>query len=76
MGTPTSLREESIEAAGESVHAVVLNMGNPQVRPPRPAARTRSGFISLGKALEHHRRFPEGTNVEFAHVETPTASAS
>ena len=29
-------------------------------------------FNRLGAALEHHERFPEGTNVEFVQIETPT----
>ncbi len=50
---------------------VVLDMGNPAVRPARPAARSRSAFERLGAALERHAAVPDGTNVEFAQVEAP-----
>jgi diaminopimelate epimerase len=30
-------------------------------------------FRRLGVALEHHAEFPEGTNVEFAEVDSPDA---
>ena len=45
-------------------------MGNPQaiILGPLPDDER---FNRLGAALEHHRLFPEGTNVEFAHVEAP-----
>lgn len=71
MGTPAGLRTERIDAAGEPVEAVVLNIGNPQcvVLGPLP---DDSRFRRLGAALERHRMFPDGSNVEFAHVETPS----
>ena len=39
------------------------------VRRARPAARRRRASAGSAPALEHHALFPEGTNVEFAHVE-------
>ena len=71
MGTPSGVRQASISVAGESVDAVILNIGNPQcvlLGPLPDAAR----FHRLGAALERHSLFAGGTNVEFAHVETPT----
>jgi diaminopimelate epimerase len=71
MGAPSGVRQASISVAGESVDAVILNIGNPQcvlLGPLPDAAR----FHRLGAALEHHSLFADGTNVEFAHVETPT----
>ena len=46
------------------------HMGNPQcvLLGPLP---DEDRFRRLGAALEKHAAFPEGTNVEFAHVETP-----
>ena len=70
MGVPADVRQALISVAGESVDAVLLNIGNPQcvlLGPLPDAAR----FQRLGAALERHDLFPEGTNVEFAHVETP-----
>jgi diaminopimelate epimerase len=70
MGVPTGLRQVSLMAGGESLAVVVLNIGNPQcvVLGPLPEDER---FRRLGAALEHHTMFPDGTNVEFAHVETP-----
>ena len=70
MGSPIGLGQIAFEAAGESLELVVLNIGNPQcvlLGPLPDAAR----FRRLGAALERHQAFPEGTNVEFADVETP-----
>src|SRR5262245_59560110 len=70
MGAPTELRRTSVDVEGESVDLVTLNMGNPQaiILGPLPAD---DRFQRLGAALERHPSFPEGTNVEFAHVEAP-----
>lgn len=70
MGIPSNVRQISLMAGGETLSAVVLNMGNPQcvVLGPLP---DEARFRRLGAALEHHTVFPEGTNVEFAEVETP-----
>jgi diaminopimelate epimerase len=70
LGTPTDVRQERIAAAGESVTASVLGMGNPQcvVLGPLPDAER---FNRLGPALATHAMFPAGTNVEFAAVEAP-----
>ena len=68
MGQPTNLRQATIEVAGESVTASVLEVGNPQciVLGPLPDAER---FNRLGPALATHAMFPAGTNVEFVHVE-------
>jgi diaminopimelate epimerase len=70
MGLPEDLRQVSIDAAGESVRASVLRLGNPQcvVLGPLPNAER---FERLGPALSMHAMFPAGTNVEFAQVEAP-----
>ncbi len=70
MGRPSDPHQTEVVVGEESIGVVVLNMGNPQcvlLGPIPDDAR----FRSLGHALEHHAAFPEGTNVEFAHVETP-----
>src|SRR5262245_53856358 len=68
MGQPADLREASITAAGETVTASILRIGNPQcvVLGPLPNA---ARFERLGPALSTHSMFPAGTNVEFAQVE-------
>jgi diaminopimelate epimerase len=70
MGAPADLREVRISVLGETVTASVLRMGNPQcvIVGPLPDAER---FNRLGPALATHAMFPAGTNVEFAHVESP-----
>jgi diaminopimelate epimerase len=70
MGQPEELRETELVAAGETVRASVLRMGNPQcvVLGSLPS---NDRFARLGPALSTHAAFPAGTNVEFAHVEAP-----
>jgi diaminopimelate epimerase len=70
MGQPEDLRETQLVAAGESVRASVLRMGNPQCI-VLGALPTADRFNRLGPALSTHEAFPAGTNVEFAHVEAP-----
>lgn len=68
MGLPVDLRQVSASAAGESLRLAVMTFGNPQcvVLCPLPDVQR---FERLGPALERHRLFPEGTNVEFAQVD-------
>jgi len=68
MGVPHALDRVPITAAGESLHVVVMDFGNPQavVLGELPA---EDRFQRLGPALERHHVFPERTNVEFAAVE-------
>jgi diaminopimelate epimerase len=70
MGLPTHVHEVSLMAGGETLRVVVLGIGNPQcvVLGPLP---DQERFRRLGAALEHHTKFPDGTNVEFALVESP-----
>jgi diaminopimelate epimerase len=72
MGWPTDLRRTPLVAVGEKLHVVVMTFGNPQavVLGPLP---DDGRFQRLGPAIEHHEMFPARTNVEFAHVESPTA---
>jgi len=71
MGLPIDMKKTTIDAANETVEAVVLNFGNPQciILGPQP---TDERFNRLGAALEKHSFFPDATNVEFATVESPT----
>ncbi|MGH9257713.1 MAG: diaminopimelate epimerase [Vicinamibacterales bacterium] len=72
LGQPKDIRQVAIPVGtnAETVTATVLRMGNPQcvVLGPLPDAER---FHQLGPALSSHAIFPAGTNVEFAHVETP-----
>lgn len=70
MGQPTGIRQLAVDAGGESLALAVLNMGNPQCV-LLGALPDEGRFRRLGAALEHHRAFPAGTNVEFAHVDAP-----
>jgi len=69
MGLPRDLRQVAVTAAGETLQAVVMDFGNPQcVVLGRLPDRAR--FERLGAVLERHALFPNGTNVEFAEVDT------
>jgi diaminopimelate epimerase len=70
MGLPAGLEQRVLDVAGEPVPLVVLNIGNPQCVLLGPLPDDQR-FRRLGAALERHSAFPEGTNVEFAHVEAP-----
>jgi diaminopimelate epimerase len=67
MGTPERLRQETLDAGGESLRLSILSMGNPQCVLLGPLPDDER-FARLGAALERHPAFPEGTNVEFAEV--------
>jgi diaminopimelate epimerase len=71
MGLPSELRlMPAVSAGGELFDLTVMGFGNPQcvVIGPLP---DEDRFRRLGPALERHSLFPEGSNVEFAHVEAP-----
>jgi diaminopimelate epimerase len=70
MGAPAGLRQIAIDAGGEALSVVTLNMGNPQCV-LLGSLPDQERFRRLGAALERHPVFPEGTNVEFADVERP-----
>lgn len=71
MGQPSDVRQETLEAAGESLVVTTLGIGNPQCVALVRALPDRERFARLGPALATHPRFPEGTNVEFAALERP-----
>ncbi len=70
MGHPTGIRPATIDVAGAAIQAVVLRVGNPQCVVLEEAL-DEARYRRLGAALERHPFFPEGTNVEFACVESP-----
>jgi diaminopimelate epimerase len=70
MGLPVGLRQDRLSAGGEMIDVVMLTIGNPQLLILGPLP-DEARFQRLGAALERHPAFPEGTNVEFVHVETP-----
>lgn len=71
MGQPERVREETIEAAGESLKVSTLAIGNPQCVALVQELPEPERFNRLGPALATHPRFPQGTNVEFAVIEAP-----
>jgi diaminopimelate epimerase len=71
MGAPEDIRQETIEAAGERLRVTTLRMGNPQCVALVDTLPDEARFHRLGPALATHRRFPQGTNVEFAQLEAP-----
>ena len=70
MGLPAGLRRAAVTAAGEPLDLVVMAFGNPQCVALGPLP-DEARFQRIGPALERHELFPERTNVEFAHVESP-----
>jgi len=72
MGLPAGLRRAAVTAAGEPLDIVVMTFGNPQCVALGPLP-DEGRFQRLGPALERHELFPERTNVEFAHVESPAS---
>lgn len=71
MGPPERVAQEILDVSGESLRVTTLAMGNPQCVALVRELPDESRFHRLGPALATHRRFPEGTNVEFAVVEAP-----
>ena len=70
MGLPSDLRVTYVSAGGESFDLAVMSFGNPQCVALGPLP-DEDRFRRIGPALERHPLFPEGSNVEFAHVEAP-----
>ena len=70
MGLPRDLRQTAITAGGEKLGIAVMDFGNPQAVLLGPLP-DHERFARLGRSLEHHQMFPAGTNIEFAHVESP-----
>jgi diaminopimelate epimerase len=69
MGQPERIAEESITAAGETLTVTTLAIGNPQCVALMKELPDLGRFHRLGPALSTHKRFAEGTNVEFASIE-------
>jgi diaminopimelate epimerase len=69
MGEPEQIALERIDVGGVEVEAVTLRVGNPQCVVLGEVTTER--LHTLGSALAVHPRFPEGTNVELATVESP-----
>jgi diaminopimelate epimerase len=71
MGQPEAIAERSLDVGGEALRVVTLRVGNPQCVAVEPSLSVER-MHRLGARLEHHPAFPEGTNVEFALVESPS----
>jgi diaminopimelate epimerase len=69
MGQPEHIAIETIQVEGRPVEAVTLRVGNPQCVVLGDVTAER--LHSMASALAVHPRFPEGTNVELASVESP-----
>lgn len=72
MGPPAALARVTLEAAGVEVSVATLRIGNPQCVMLVAAGELTDGALHrFGPALASHAHFPQGTNVELAHVEAP-----
>jgi len=71
MGHPEHVQQRDVDVRGEMVPLVTLWMGNPQavwfVDTLDEEAMRR-----IGAALQRHPAFPQATNLELAHVVSPT----
>lgn len=63
---------ERIEAGGESLETVVVDVGNPHAVIVG-GGTTRERLLRLGPLLETHARFPRRTNVQLAEPDGPHA---
>jgi len=71
MGHPERVTEETLDVLGEQLKVSTLAIGNPQCVQLVKTLPDRERFNRFGPALSTHKRFAEGTNVEFAVVEAP-----
>jgi diaminopimelate epimerase len=69
MGQPEHIRQETLNAAGESLRVTTLTMGNPQCVALLDELPDTTRFQRLGQAIATHERFAAGTNVEFAKLD-------
>lgn len=74
MGPPAvATVDEALDVDGEKVLVTTVSMGNPHaVLVVEDVAD--APVASLGRAIEHHPRFPDRTNVEFVHVTGPATA--
>jgi diaminopimelate epimerase len=70
MGQPEELARERIELGGQEIDVITLRVGNPQCVVLGEVSERR--LHGIAAALAVHPRFPEGTNVELAAVESPS----
>lgn len=66
MGQPRGIRRVTLEAAGERVEAIRLDMGNPQCVVLDRLDEAR--LARLGRALQTHGAFPEAVNLELVQA--------
>lgn len=70
MGNPTAIRRLLLDVNGLPVDVATLNVGNPQcIVLDR---YDEASLHNLGGAIAVHPHFPEGTNVEFLRVDSPS----
>jgi diaminopimelate epimerase len=69
MGQPEQIVKEHIRVGSTMVEAVTLRVGNPQCVVLGEVSEAR--LHGLAASLAVHPRFPAGTNVELATVESP-----
>ena len=72
MGVVTVGAAEDFAVCGRRVSAIPVSVGNPHAVIFVSDA-SAAPVDSVGPALEHHERFPEGVNVEFVEVTGPTS---
>jgi len=68
MPTPEVKGMEEIEVRDKRIEAMIVSVGNPHA----VIFDQSQDVIALAPEIEGHRMFPEGTNVEFARVVSPS----
>lgn len=71
MGEVRVTGEHDLDIAGERVHVVAADAGNPHaiLTPIARGTHDRARIERLGPAIERHPAFPNGTNVELVSLE-------
>lgn len=72
MGTPTAIRRLLLDIEGEPLDVATLNVGNPQCIVLDEARCDEASLQRLGGKIATSPHFPEGTNVEFLRVDSPS----
>lgn len=69
MGAPENVQQQRLDLADSATDVVTMRVGNPQCVVLGSATPAR--LQSIASKLSVHSAFPEGTNVELAHVVAP-----
>jgi diaminopimelate epimerase len=69
IGVVEVAKTETIELGGERIELTGVSVGNPHAVVRLDASR--DDLLRLGPLIERHERFPERTNVQLVHIDSP-----